>query len=134
MVDPLNRRQAIRFAAVAVTGGLAPCLYLRSAPAKPPSVDDIPSPLPVGRWCVEFTNEVIEVCEFRKDGTVTVSQPKRRAEGRVSVKGGRLVIEYQDERVERWSPVGRRMVVEHWFPSGNYGSGSPVLGIAEHLG
>jgi hypothetical protein len=41
------------------------------------------------------------------------------------------VIVCDDDRVERWTAVGQRMVVEHWFPAAQFPSGTPVLGIAE---
>jgi hypothetical protein len=87
--------------------------------------------LPVGRWSVEFANGVKEVCEVRKDRTVSVVEPLRSATGKAEVQGGSVVIVYQDDRVERWTPVGKRMVVEHWYPGARFPSGTPVLGIAE---
>ncbi len=51
--------------------------------------------------------------------------------GKAEVKDGSVVIVYQDDRVERWTPVGKRMVVEHWYPGAQFPSGTPVLGIAE---
>lgn len=49
----------------------------------------------------------------------------------VEIKDGLVVIVYQDGRVERWTPVGKRMVVEHWHPGAPFPSGTPVLGIAD---
>jgi hypothetical protein len=31
----------------------------------------------------------------------------------------------------RWTAVGKRMVVKHWYPSSSYPCGKPVFGIAE---
>lgn len=87
--------------------------------------------LPVGRWNVEFANGVKEGCEVRKDGTASVEEPLRTAAGKVEIKNGSVVIVYQDDRVERWTPVGKRMVVEHWFPGAQFPCGRPVLGIAD---
>ncbi len=84
-----------------------------------------------GKWKVEFTNGVKEVCQIRTDRTASVVEPLRTSNGMAEVKGGAVVIVYQDDRVERWSPVGKRMVVEHWHPGGPFPSGTPVLGIAE---
>ncbi len=87
--------------------------------------------LPVGRWNVEFANGVKEVCEVGKDRTASVAEPLRTSSGKAEVKDGSVVIVYQDDRVERWTPVGKRMVVEHWYPGAQFPSGTPVLGIAE---
>jgi hypothetical protein len=87
--------------------------------------------LPVGRWNVEFANGVKEVCEVRKDRTPSVAEPLRTSAGKAEVKDGSVVIVYQDDRVERWTPVGKRMVVQHWHPGSRFPSGTPVLGVAE---
>jgi hypothetical protein len=84
-----------------------------------------------GKWNVEFTNGVKEMCQIRKDRTASVAEPLRTSDGKVEIKGGSVVIVYQDGRVERWSPVGKRMVVEHWHPGAPFPSGTPVLGIAD---
>jgi len=134
MADSVNRRHVIQLAAASAVAGLVPCVDPYPAPATPSSraMED-PSPLPVGRWCVEFTNEVIQLCEIRSGGEAFVRQPHRKAGGTAAIKDGKVVIDYQDDRIERWGAVGRRMVVEHWCPSTSYPSGSPVLGIAERL-
>jgi hypothetical protein len=87
--------------------------------------------LPVGRWSVEFTNGVKEVCEIRKDRRASVVEPMRTAIGRTQIKDGSVLIVYQDDRIERWTPVGKKMLVEHWHPSALFPSGTPVLGFAE---
>jgi hypothetical protein len=61
----------------------------------------------------------------------TAWEPLRTAAGKAEAKDGSVVIVYQDDRVERWTPVGKRMVVEHWYPGSRFPSGTPVLGIAE---
>jgi hypothetical protein len=90
--------------------------------------------LPVGRWSVAFTNGVKEVCEVRQDGTASVVEPLRSAEGKVAVHDSSVVICFQDDRVERWTPVGRRMIVEHWFPGTTFPAGMAVLGIGDAVG
>src|SRR5262249_22862084 len=85
--------------------------------------------LPVGRWSVEFAKGVAETCEIRKDGTAGVAEPQRTSDGKAVIRGGSLVIAYQDDRVERWTPIGPKMVVEHWFPIAKFPSSTPVLGI-----
>lgn len=90
--------------------------------------------LPVGKWNVEFTNGVIELCDIFKfdgQGHSTVDEPRRRSRGRIVVKSGSFVMTFNDDRVERWTPVGKRFVVEHWFPGSRFPNATPVLGIAE---
>jgi hypothetical protein len=72
-----------------------------------------PDALPVGKWSVEIANGIAQACEFRRDGTATVAEPGRAAGARVTPLAGALLVVYEDDRVERWTPVGRRMVVEH---------------------
>lgn len=97
------------------------------APSSP--TDKPPANAPVGRWDVEFANGVAEVCEIRGDGTARVIEPRRTAGG-VSAKEGAIVIVFEDDRVERWTRVGERMVVELWSPAARFPSESPVMGIA----
>ena len=90
-----------------------------------------PTGLPAGRGSVEVANGVSQVCEIRTDGTACVVEPQRTAGGRGAAEGGSFVIAYDDDRVERWTPVGRRLVVEHWFPASQRAAATPVLGIAD---
>jgi hypothetical protein len=99
------------------------------APALPPRAAE--TGLPVGKWNVEFANGVTQVCEIAKDGTASVAEPLRNSGGKAVVKGSSVVIVYEDDRVERWTPVGKRLVVEHWFPASQLPTATPVLGIAE---
>jgi formylglycine-generating enzyme required for sulfatase activity len=103
-------------------------------PALAGPVNSPEAALPVGRWKVEFTNGVTEVCDiFDFDGGhVTVDEPRRRSRGTVVVKHGSAVITFRDDRTERWTSVGKRFVVEHWFPGSGFPAATPVLGIAEH--
>ena len=87
--------------------------------------------LPVGKWNVEFTNGVIEVFAIGSGGEATVEEPQRRSIGVAAVKEGCIVITCDDDRIERWTPVGKRFVVEHWFPGSRQAAEAPVLGIAE---
>src|SRR4051794_32388075 len=73
--------------------------------------------LPVGKWTVEFANGVTEVCEINKEGMASVVEPLRSSKGKVEVRGSAFLIIFEDDRGERWTPVGRRMIVEHWFPA-----------------
>jgi hypothetical protein len=87
--------------------------------------------LPVGRWTVEFANGVKAVYQVRKDRRASVSEQNRTSTGKAELKDGSVLIVYQDDRVERWTPLGKRMLIEHWFARAQFPSGTPVLGIAE---
>jgi hypothetical protein len=89
--------------------------------------------LPVGKWNVEFANGVSEVCDIGAGGEAAVTEPQRVSHGTAAVEGGSVVIAFDDDRVERWTPVGKRLVVEHWFPGSRFPSTTPVLGIAERV-
>jgi len=63
--------------------------------------------LPVGKWSVEFANEVTQVCEMRKDGMASVVEralPKYY--GKVTRKDGSLLIEHSGDLTQRFTPVG----------------------------
>jgi hypothetical protein len=107
-------------------------LSLTSAgdPPKPPA-PDASDGLPAGRWSVEFANGVVETCEIKRDRTASVVEPRRASAGKVTAKDGSFVIACEDDRLERWMPVGKRMVVEHWYPGSQVPVVTPVLGIAE---
>jgi len=89
-------------------------------------------PLPAGKWSVEFANGVTEVVDAKADLTVIVSEPARSAGGKATALQGAVLLVYEDDRVERWTPVGKRMVVEHWYPAAQFPNGTPVRGIADH--
>lgn len=88
------------------------------------------SPL-VGRWKVEFANGVKEACRIGTNRTAVVSEALRTATGLMESRDNSVVISYQDDRIERWTPVGDRCVVEHWFPVAAFSNTLPVLGIAD---
>jgi hypothetical protein len=100
-------------------------------PPAPLAPNPNPEGLPVGKWSVEFANGVVETCEIKNDGTASVVEPRRTAAGKVTVKDGSFVIACEDDRLERWTPVGKRMVAEHWYPGSQVPVVNPVLGIAE---
>lgn len=87
--------------------------------------------IPAGQWKVVFVNGVVETCTIRKNGKASVVEPKRASDGKVTVKNGVAVLVFEDDRVERWTPVGRRMLVEHWFPGAQFPNGARVRGKAE---
>jgi hypothetical protein len=84
-----------------------------------------------GAWTVKFHNGVTEWCNIGKDRTASVLETHRASGGKTEIKNGSLLIAYDDDRLERWTSVGRRAVVEHWFPRASYPHGTPVVGIAE---
>ncbi len=84
-------------------------------------------------WRVAFANGVTQVCQVREDGTASVVEPRRTSVGKATVAGNSIVIVYEDDRTERWTPVGNRRVVEHWFPGSQFPTATPVLGIAERV-
>lgn len=87
--------------------------------------------LPVGKWSVEFANGVVEKVEIKKDGTASVSEPARASDGKVTALPGSYLFVCADGRIERWTPVGKRMVVEHWASADQFPNGTPVKGIAD---
>jgi hypothetical protein len=87
--------------------------------------------LPVGNWNVEFANGVVETCRIGNGGESTVEEPRRGAHGMAVAEAGSVVITFNDDRVERWTSVGKRFVVEHWFPASRLPTVTPVLGIAQ---
>jgi hypothetical protein len=91
--------------------------------------------LPVGNWTVEFTNGVVQACDILEfdGGHIRVDEPGRRAPGTAVLQDGSILMTYHDDRTERWTAIGDRFVVEHWFPSSRYPTGNPVLGIAERV-
>ena len=87
--------------------------------------------LPSGKWRVEYVNGVTEVCEFQDDGTPTVVEPVRIAGRKASVSGGSVVMTFQNGRFQRWTRVGKRFAVEHWFPGSRHDATCGTRGIAE---
>jgi hypothetical protein len=100
-------------------------------PFRVPAKNSPEAALPVGKWKVEFANGVTEVCSIGNGGEASVEEPQRKSDGTAEVQGGSVVVTFQDDRVERWTKVGKRCVVEHWFPSSGYPAAAPVLGFAE---
>jgi len=90
----------------------------------------------VGSWTIEFANGVVETCDLAKEGKVFVSEPNRRSFGKVnqSFKEG-LLLFFDDGRVERWTKVNQRIVVEHWATFDLYQDYNqrPYMGIGEKM-
>jgi hypothetical protein len=118
---------------LAVFVGCSVCLIAEGSRGNTPANDTGPreAAFPVGKWHVEFTNGVTEVCVIGRGGVAMVDEPQRRSRGRAAVNGNAVVMTFNDDRIERWSPVGKRFVVEHWYPGAQFPAASPVLGIAE---
>jgi hypothetical protein len=114
---------------LACSAGLVAQGARENAPSKNDTSDE--AALAVGKWHVEFTNGVSEVCVIGRGGVAIVDEPRRRSRGRWVVSGNSIVLTFNDDRVERWTPVGKRLVVEHWFPGSQFPTAGPVLGIAE---
>jgi hypothetical protein len=108
---------------------LTACLTVSLAQADPPRPDS--APLPVGKWSIEFSNGVVEKVEIKKDGTASVTEPARSSDGKVTSTQGSFLFVCEDGRVERWTPVGKRTVVEHWASIDQMPNGPPVKGIAD---
>ncbi len=87
--------------------------------------------LPVGKWNVAFANGVAETCIINQPGTAYVVEALRQSRGKATVERGAFMIRFEDDRVERWTPVGNRMVVEHWLPGSQLGELKPILGVAD---
>jgi len=127
----------LKAVAAAVVGVLAfTTLAVGLAGDKPlaperPKVPDDPAERLVGTWTVKFENEVNEWCRVNKDHSAKVVEPLRRSPGKVEVRDGAVLIVCDDDRLERWTPVGDAAVVEHWFPASAYPKEKPVKGIAE---
>lgn len=88
--------------------------------------------LPVGKWNVAFANGVNQVCEIRQDGAASVVEPQRTASGKATaVKGGSVTLVFEDDVIERWTPVGKRYVVQFCHPGSQLPTVTPLLGIAD---
>jgi hypothetical protein len=99
----------------------------------PSALDSETRPHLVGQWVVTFANGVVETCQVRADGTASEREPNRSADGMARVKDNTVVITFGDDRVERWTVVDRRVVVEHWFPAAAYPAGARVQGVAARV-
>jgi hypothetical protein len=117
---------------VAVTG-LVFCLVAAADPPRPEAKNVNAFPDLVGRWTVTFANGVVETCIVCPDGTTAVSEPNRTASGKPEIRDGQTVIVFDDNRIERWTVVGDKRVVEHYPSADQFTAGARVLGIAERI-
>jgi hypothetical protein len=118
---------------LAVVVSLALVIGLTCAVGAPAPFPRRATDLPVGRWRVEFANGVVQNCEIHKNGTIAVVEPHRNSPGRATIRDGSVVIVCEDDRAERWTWKGHRLVVEHWYPVSAYPAGKSVLGVAERI-
>ena len=110
------------------------CGGAASTVAKKPGTQPVDDAF-VGQWTVEFANGVVETCDLVKEGTANVAEPKRSSKGQVrDATNGVVVLAFDDDRIERWTMIGHRVVVEHWASSDQFPGGTPILGIAERAG
>ena len=87
--------------------------------------------LPAGKWRVEYASGVTEACMVNKEGWAIVTEPVRIV-GRAAVSGNSILLLFENGRAQRWTPVGKRFVVEHWFPGDKFPTmAASTLGIAE---
>jgi hypothetical protein len=114
---------------LACSAGMVAQVSRGNPPAKDNNSDEAASP--VGKWQIEFTNGVSERCVIGRGGVAIVDEPRRRSRARWVDSGNSIVMTFDDDRVERWTSVGKRFVVEHWFPGSQSPTARPVLGIAE---
>lgn len=87
--------------------------------------------LPTGKWQFVNAQGPFGTYEFRANGTVLWTEKARRAIGKCTVKDGSILIVYEDDRTERLTPCGPRLLVEHWSPSSSYPAGYPGFAYAE---
>lgn len=75
-------------------------------------------------------NEVIENCEFAEDVTVKVTQGNRAPVGRAEVNNGKILVRYEDDRIEQWSLIDGAYFVNHRHPISSWPDKDRVMGLA----
>jgi hypothetical protein len=109
------------------------CRSVASTVAKNPGPQPVDDAL-VGQWTVEYANGVVETCDLVKEGTANAAETKRSSSRKVrDTMNGVVVLAFDDDRIERWTRIGQRMVVEHWASSDHFPRGTPILGIAAKM-
>lgn len=84
-----------------------------------------------GHWRAEFANGIVQTYTLSADGSATVDAGAWHDTGTVEKGNGYFIVRFSEDRAERWTRVGGRMVIEHWFPASRLPTEPPVLGIAE---
>ena len=88
--------------------------------------------IPVGEFQVTFLNGVSQDCEFAKDASVKVSQKNRNSVGRAELDDDKIIVRYEDDRIEQWMPQDGAYIVNHWHPISSFpDKASPQMGLAE---
>lgn len=101
--------------------------------SSPMSAKDKAAPqLPIGEFNVTFMNGVVENCVFTGDASVKVTQSNRTSTGRAEVSEDKILITYEDDRIEQWSFHDGAYFVNHWHPISARSEGKPSqMGLAE---
>jgi hypothetical protein len=90
--------------------------------------------LPTGEYHVSFLNGVSQKCQLTENGNVKVSQAKRSATGKIEIEDGKIIVHYDDDRLELWSEMNGAYQVNHWHPASAYPKLASNVGTAEkHL-
>lgn len=84
-----------------------------------------------GIWWTRFSNGVNQRNTMRQADCRGGNDHGWSSQGNLDHDAGRIIVTYDDDRLERWTPVGHRMVVEHWHPASAYPDAKPIVGIAE---
>jgi hypothetical protein len=74
---------------------------------------------------------VVEKCKFDARGNAEEKEPLRSGKGQAVQQNRSFVIKFDDDRLECWTLINGRAVVEHWYPASQFPEGPRVLGIAE---
>jgi len=86
---------------------------------------DNPDAALAGKWKVRYATGSIRHYIFAPGGHVHFTDENRN---------GRLangVLDFNDDRAERITPAGDRLLVEHFNPKETFPNGIPLLGVAE---
>lgn len=108
-------------------------LYTRPSSHKPIGVTPRPKDAPAwgGTWWTKFANGVNQRNTMRQADCRGGNDHGWSSEGKIDHDNGRIIVTYDDDRIERWTRVRHRMVVEHWHPASAYPDATPIVGIAE---
>ena len=60
-----------------------------------------------------------------------VVEPVRIARSKATVSGRSVMMVFENGRVQRWTRVGKRFAVEHWFPGSQLAASPGTRGLAE---
>ena len=84
-----------------------------------------------GEWQVFYCSNARRTYVIKADGSVDWTAPGSGRRGRLRNVNGDTVIEFGDDRLERWTYGGGRIWIEHYNPKGQYPKGPPTLiGVA----